>query len=109
MEETVAPEFHAMLLEVVDTEGLQYLAIRNALVSKLERALTGVEKIYIKRHLGRRELQRITEQEEERLIELAHISHLKGTFDDSVMTQDKLLNESGTSNTSSVPKNKVCL
>jgi hypothetical protein len=72
-EDSVSAEYAVALLEVIDTEGLQYLHIRNALVEKLGRALTEAEKLYIKKHLGRLELQRITELEDERLRKLAQL------------------------------------
>ena len=69
----VSAEFHDTMLSVIETEGAQYLAIRNGLVSKLGRKLESNEKEHIKRHLGRLELQRIATLEDERQFKLAQI------------------------------------
>lgn len=47
-----SPQFHQFMLQAVDEQGMQYLAIRNMLKMKLTRALTEAEKQYIKRYLG---------------------------------------------------------
>eukprot|EP00750_Incisomonas_marina_P001525 INCI11306.1.p1 GENE.INCI11306.1~~INCI11306.1.p1 ORF type:complete len:830 (-),score=177.04 INCI11306.1:108-2597(-) len=66
MDDPVSPDFHQAMLKVVETEGTQYLAIRNGLVASLSRSLAENEKNHIKRYLGRLELQRINELEQER-------------------------------------------